>query len=280
MPLSLPDAKPFYIDFSDDYYYRITRAGSLYEKLEALLAITSTESRFFRIDDFADSAARFSINYYRFFRDEVVKLLSGVIRNDPSLYAATFDAENRYVPTPVVDLNVWGDVNAPLPPYMLPNAIHVATPVNKTVRYWALTLALSRLGSTWDTTLDFQNFLAIGVKGADDDFVFAPGTTVTEYAHPETGIIYRAPANTGGARANIGKEIIDELIVLTGTAGTPGTIPLSYGSFSNGTLLPNWHTAKKAVDDAHGGRQPGPPTRTRCRRSTSSSSCSPTASTW
>jgi hypothetical protein len=250
VPLSLPDAKPFYIDFSDDYYYRITRAGSLYEKLEALLSITSTESRFFRIDDFADSAARFSINYYRFFRDEVVKLLSGVIRNDPSLYAATFDAERRYQPMPVIDLNVWGDVDAPTPPYMQPNAVHISTPVNKTVRYWALLLALSRLGSTWDTTLDFQNFLAIGVKGADDDFVFAPGTVVTEYAHPESGIIYRAPANTGGARANIGKELIDELIVLTGTAGTPGTIPLSYGSFSNGTLLPNWYTAKKAVDDA------------------------------
>ena len=80
--------------------------------------------------------------------------------------------------------------------------------------------------------------------------MFAPGTTVTEYAHPETGLIYRAPANTGGARANIGKELIDELIVLTGTAGTPGTIPLSYGSFTDGSLLPNWHTAKKAVDDA------------------------------
>ncbi len=256
VPLSLPDAKPFYIDFSDDYYYRITRAGSLYEKLEALLAITSTESRFFRIDDFADSAARFSINYYRFFRDEVVKLLSGVIRNEPSLYAATFDNEKHYVPTPVVDLSVWGAVNAPMPSYMQPNAVHVATPVNKTVRYWALLLSLSRLGSTWDTTLDFQNFLAIGVKGADDDFQLASGTTVAEYAHPETGVIYRAPANTGGARANIGKEIIDELAVLTGpppVAGVPytaGTIPLSFGSYTDGSPLPNWYTAKKAVDDA------------------------------
>ena len=280
VPLSLPDAKPFYIDFSDDYYYRITRAGSLYEKLEALLAITSTESRFFRIDDFADSAARFSINYYRFFRDEVVKLLSGVIRNEPSLYAATIDAEKRYVPTPVVDLNVWGAVNAPMPAYMQPNAIHVATPVNKTVRYWALMLSLSRLGSTWDTTLDFQNFLAIGVKGADDDFVFAPGTTVAEYAHPETGIIYRAPANTGGARANIGKEIIDELTVLTGTAGTAGTHPVVLSAASPTALRcptgtrprRRWTTRRRPATRR--------PTRTRCRRSTSSSSCSPTASTW
>jgi hypothetical protein len=251
--LTLPDAKPFYIDFSDDYYYRITRAGSLYEKLEALLAITSTESRFFRIDDFADQAARFSINYYRFFRDEVVKLLSGVIRNDPALYAATFDAENRLVPTPVVDLNVWGDVDAPTPPYMLPNAVHVATPVNKTVRYWALLLSLARLGSTWDTTLDFHNFLAIGIKGGDDDFQLAPGTPVAEYAHPETGVIYRAPANTAGARVNIGKEIVDELNVITGTAGATGTIPVAYGSYTDGTPLPNWYTAKKAMDDALAG---------------------------
>ena len=50
----VPDAKPYYIDFSDDYYYRITRAGSLYEKLAALQALTNTQARFFRVDSFAD----------------------------------------------------------------------------------------------------------------------------------------------------------------------------------------------------------------------------------
>jgi hypothetical protein len=248
--IGVPDAKPFYIAFSDDFYYQITRAGGLYEKRQALNALTSTESRFFRIDDLSDVAARSSINYYRFFRDEMVRLLSGVIRNEPSLYAATLDAENRYTPTPVIDLDVWGDVRAPMPSYMQPGAIHIATPVNKSVRYWALFLALSRLGSTWDTTLDFSNFLAVGVKGADDDFTLAAGTPIAEYTHPETGVIFRAPDNIRGARANIGKELIEELNVLTGTAGTPGTIPLSYGSFSNGALLPNWHTAKAAVDAA------------------------------
>ena len=40
--ISLPDGKPYYIAFSNDYYYRITRAGSLYEKLAALISLTTT----------------------------------------------------------------------------------------------------------------------------------------------------------------------------------------------------------------------------------------------
>ena len=111
LQIGLPDAKPFYIDFSDDYYYQLTRVGSLLEKLQALVALTSTESRFFRVDELSDVAARSSINYYRLFRDEVVKLLSGVIRNDPSNYAATLagtGTTTSYQPTPVVDLETFG----------------------------------------------------------------------------------------------------------------------------------------------------------------------------
>jgi hypothetical protein len=65
MDIGLPDAKPFYINFSDDYYYTFTRVGSLLEKLQALNALTSTESRFFRVDELSDVAARSSINYYQ-----------------------------------------------------------------------------------------------------------------------------------------------------------------------------------------------------------------------
>ena len=76
--------------------------------MQALSALTSTESRFFRVDELSDVAARSSINYYRLFRDEVVKLLSGVIRNDGSDYAATFGgtaANPTYEPMPVVDID-------------------------------------------------------------------------------------------------------------------------------------------------------------------------------
>jgi hypothetical protein len=248
--LALPDAKPFFINFSDDYYYRITRTGSLYEKLMALETLTSTESRFFRVDTFADSN-RYSINFYRVFRDEMVNLLSGVIRADASKYGATMQ-NGKYTPTPVVDPNTYGVVNAPTPSYALPNAVHVDTPVNKTIRYWALLLSLARLGSTWDATLDFQNFLAISQKGADDDFTLGASTPVKEFTHPTSGVVYRAPANNTKP-TNIGADIIDELNMLVGTAGAKGTIPLSYGSFTDGTPLPNWYSAKAALDAASGG---------------------------
>ena len=257
LDIQLPDAKPFYINFSDDYYYTFTRVGSLLEKLQALSALTSTESRFFRVDELSDVAARSSINYYRIFRDEVVKLLSGIIRNDPANYAATFgdDAQNpTFTPMPVIDLSTYGYVNPTTPTYAQSGSVHIQTPVNKSIRYWALLFGLGRLGSSWDFTLDFQNFLAIGVKGADDDFVTNTAGTVIEFTHPETGIVFRATTNGGGAAPNIGRQLVDELNAITGTAGvTNGTIPLSITSYSDGTPVPNWYAAKKTLDDAAAG---------------------------
>jgi hypothetical protein len=254
--LELPDAKPFYINFSDDYYYTFTRVGSLLEKLQALSSLTSTESRFFRVDELSDAAARSSINYYRIFRDQVVNLLSGVIRDDPTSYTAILSgtAPNyTYSPMPVVDLNTYGVLNPPAPPYMQSNAVHVLTPVNKSIRYWALLYGLGRLGSTWDYTLDFQNFLAVAVKGADDDFLTANPNVVYEYTHPETGVVYRATTNTGGTAPNIGYQVLKELTDITGVAGTRGTIPISIGTYTDGTPVPDWYTAKADLDAAAAG---------------------------
>lgn len=255
MDIELPDAKPFYINFSDDYYYTFTRVGSLLEKLQALSALTSTESRFFRVDELSDVAARSSINYYRLFRDEVVKLLSGIIRNDGTAYAATFGgttANPTYSPTPVIDFETFGMVNPPTPPYAQPGAVHILTPVNKSIRYWALLFGLGRLGSSWDFTLDFQNFLAIGVKGADDDFTVAANAAI-EYTHPETGIVFRATTNGNGAAPNIGKQILDELNAITGVKGTRGTVPLNIGAYTDGSAVPDWFSAKADLDVAAAG---------------------------
>ncbi|HTA20468.1 MAG TPA: hypothetical protein VK989_14350, partial [Polyangia bacterium] len=37
---------------------------------------------------------------------------------------------------------------------------------------------------------------------------------------------------------------------ITGTVNVPGTIPLSYGVDQNGNALPDWQTAKAAMDAA------------------------------
>jgi hypothetical protein len=246
MTISLPDGKPYYIDFSDDYYYRITRAGSLYEKLAALIALTSTQSRFFRVDNFADQD-RYSINYYRLFKDQMLNLLSGVIRNDATTYGG-YVSNGIYKPSPVVDPTIFGKATYQMPEYMLPTAKRVDTPVNKTIRYYALGLALAQLDSTWDSTLDFSSYVNVTLKGSSDDVSYAPGTAVTEFADPVSHLVYRA-AQIDPARPGIGVTVLQELNQIVGVPGTEGTLPKKYGT-SGGQPLPDWTTAKAKLEEA------------------------------
>jgi hypothetical protein len=243
--IGLPDAKPFFISLSNDFYYRITQSGSLYDKLEALFTLTSTESRFFRVTD-ADINGRSSINFFREFHDEMLKLLSGVIRNDSTAYGGTI-VNGVYQPSLVVDPRTFGTLGATPTPK---GPVVVDTPVNKTIRYWALLLSLARLGSTWDATLDFQNFLVVTVKGSNDDQAWGSTVAVKEFTHPVTGVIYRAPVY--GGVGNIGSGLLDELTELTGTAGIRGTLSAKWGTYDNQTL-PNWYSAKADLDAAAAG---------------------------
>jgi hypothetical protein len=240
--------KPYFVAFSPDYYYRITRAGSLYEKLAALQALTTTQSRFFRVDTFAD-ANQYSINYYRIFKDQMLNLISGVIRNDPLTYGG-YDNNGVFTATPVVDLNTYGKATYPPPMYMQSTTPRVDTPVNKTIQYWALGFILANLDSTWDYTLDVSNYLAVTVKGAIDDVTYDPGIMVKEFTHPQSGQVYRAPV-LDPTRAAVGTQVIDELNAIAGTKGVTGTIDLKFGAAdAQGTPLPDWQTARANLDAA------------------------------
>jgi hypothetical protein len=265
MNIQIPDGKPYYIDFSDDYYYRITRAGSLYEKLAALATLTSTQAHFYRVDTFAD-ANQYAINFYSVFKDEMLNLLSGVIRNDASSYggflATTGQNTHAYQPTPVVDMTRYGQAKPPMPDYMKPDALRVDTPVNKTIQYFAIGLALMNLDTSWDRTLDISNYLAVTLKGSKDDVTYGPGTTVLEYTHPQSGLTYRAPvvasdsSSTVDLGGGIAAKVVKELNDITGQAGSDptkdpnGTIPLKYGVGFDGKALPDWQTAKWRLDRA------------------------------
>jgi hypothetical protein len=259
MDVQLPDGKPYYINFSTDYYYRITRAGSLYEKLAALIALTSTQAHFYRVDTFAD-ANQYAINYYSTFKNEVLNLLSGVIRDDPSSYGGYVPTAGAtmgvYQPTPVVDLTRYGQAKPPIPDYMQPNALRVSTPVNKTIQYYALGLSLMNLDTSWDQTLDFSNYLAVTVKGSKDDVTYAPTQQVIEYTHPQSGVTYRAPvlatdpSGTVDINGGIASRVIQELIDITGTSGVPARMPKKFGFGLDNQPLPDWYTAKKQLDDA------------------------------
>src|SRR5262249_27522295 len=146
--------------------------------------------RFFRVDNFADQD-KYSINYYRVFKDQMLSLLSSVIRNDPHAYGG-YVQSGQYMPAPVVDPNTYGKVSYPMPAYMQPTTLQVDTPINKTIQYYALGLALARLDTTWDSTLDFSNYANVTVKKSVDNVDYSAETTVVEFTHPQSGIVYRA----------------------------------------------------------------------------------------
>ena len=52
---------------------------------------------------------------------------------------------------------------------------------------------------------------------------------------------------------NIGKQLLDELNEIVGVSGTRGTIPVSIDSYTDGSALPNWYTAKADLDAAAAG---------------------------
>ena len=60
-------------------------------------------------------ANQYSINYYRIFKDQMLNLISGVIRNDPSTLRRLRSTTACYTATPVVDLDTYGKATYPPP---------------------------------------------------------------------------------------------------------------------------------------------------------------------
>jgi hypothetical protein len=254
MTVDVGDGRPYYIDFNDDYYYRITRAGSLYDKMQALIALVNSEARFFRVDTFADAGTdRYLINFYRTFNEQIIDLFTGVILGDPRRFGGVAMG-GKYQPVPVVDPSTYGKVNPTTPAYM--SAPRIATPMSKTVRWYAMLLAMQNYNNTWDSVVNIAHYMRVALKGADDDIDWG-GATVLEFVHPVTQQTFRA-AKVSNERPGITATLVDELNALVGKPGVVGSIPSRFGLAPTNTTLgittphpyADWHSAKAEVDAA------------------------------
>lgn len=233
MTVDVLTGKPFYVTFSDDYYYQITRAGALYDKLEALIALTTSEANFFRIDEFA-SREQYSISYYRIFKDEVLNLLDGVIRNDVSTYGAAVmpgaDTTMGLQPVQVVDTQNYGAANYRGVQVLPDNTPRIKTPVNRTLRDYAILLSLINLNSAWDSTLDSGEFLRISQVGSGDDITVGLGTESKTFTNPLTGQQFKAwkmlsdSPQADRASISTGYNLVSELIDIAGDGANPDTL--------------------------------------------------------
>ncbi len=233
LQVDVGQGKPFYINFSDDYYYRITRAGSLYEKLAALIALTTSEANFFRVDTFADRD-RYSISYYRIFKDEVLNLLDGIIRNDVSNYGGaitlTQDSTMSFRNVPIVDMENYGEANYQGVAVLPANTPRIETPVTRSLRDYAIILSLVNLNSAWDSTLDSGEFLRVAQVGSGDDITVGLSTDSKVFTNPLTGQQFKAwkmmPDNPQSSKASIstGYNLVSELVDIVGDGANPTTL--------------------------------------------------------
>ncbi len=229
-------AKPFYLGFSDDYYYYFTRSGSLYEKDEALYSLTDSDAIFYRLDTYGDRR-NYSINYFRTWREPILALLNGVITNRSNEYGGTIQA-GKYVPPTVIDYNSSGTGLMPTV-----TAPRIAARHNYTTQYNMMYYAMAALNNTLDDSLDVSHYMRVSLKGTSDDIIYdnLPANRLIELTDPRTNTTYRA-AQTDDGRSiafTLLKEAKDYM---------DGTFTAARSAYiatpTNPTAIANWQNAQ------------------------------------
>ena len=181
-----------FLRHSDEYYTTIDYIGTYYDKVEFLFYLMDDSTRFFNVSDLGDSR-RFSINYYRLFRPEIVKLVR-------DLMFSYFDEGANDTFSSVVAPG--GDVR---PPLLIDPARYglgendtegmarIRTPVSYNL-LWLAMLYSSALNTTWfDDQFDFIEYLTVIEEGTGEDRDLIEGRSTERFEHPTTGAIYYAP---------------------------------------------------------------------------------------
>lgn len=202
---------PFWQEYTDDYpYYQIEMLGSYYEKLQAIIALTSTYARFPMV---SDESRAFSLSYYRLFPDEVMRVFGGLIGLELDAISGEMvqdeDGGFSYRPVPIVDPQTYGtSLSRERGPI-------VAPAISLDHRDWALLLGMVFFNSTYDDTVEFREFLQVSVKGSEDDFDYGwvdkeDPEQYVEFVNPSSRKIYRAAASPRSQELSYGYRVVRE----------------------------------------------------------------------
>jgi hypothetical protein len=186
------------IRYNEEYYYSIDYIGSYYDKLNLLYYLSDTSTAFFRVANLGDSRA-FSIGYYRIFRDELLGLMRDMMF--AWLGEETGEAYSSYVlpddknvlPKALVAGEAFGQE-----PERMEGTPQVYAPMGYNMLFQGLALGAVFNTSTYDSELDFDEYIAIAEKGSSDARTYPEGWLVATFAHPDTGVIYEAGQTRDG----------------------------------------------------------------------------------
>ncbi len=204
MNIDLGRGKPNRPEYTDDYYYKVTTAGSVWERIAALEAMTDAGGEIFKQTD-ASAAWEFAnINFYRIFKEEVLDFMTAIILDDTRNLSAgaLIDRPNntmKFYWRPIVPLQ--GDevdFNQMYP--ASENLYPVYSFPSKESLHYALLYGMAFMTSKYDQQLDFAKYLKIMLKGSSEDVGFDqtdPNMRV-EFVEPASRQIYHAVQTTDG----------------------------------------------------------------------------------
>lgn len=213
--IGLDQGRIFESNWDNEYVFQPINIGNYWDKALAIQAMTSSDAFFFR--DFSQETNRgaFSIGYYRIFQDEMLKLFSGLMRDDTSVYAPRLydedgDGQLEVFYQPFLTTGIYGEPLAN-------NGQTLGDPVRPStsfqLRNWAAIFGMINMTSTLDQTLDFATRTRITLTGqigepevnTDPDGDGVDDIEIIEFTDPLTHLSYRSvayddPENTIGYR--------------------------------------------------------------------------------
>ena len=177
--------------YSDDYYWpTIDYIGSFYAKIGILYYLSDTSASFFRVANTADQRF-FSIGYYRVFKKELLTLLRSMMFSwlgveEGESYQPYAMAES-VMPRALVAPEAFGQA-----PSDMVGTPQVKAPMGYNTVFQALLLSTVFNTSSYDSVLDFDEYLTISESGSGDDRTYPDEWAVATFVHPQTGVTYRA----------------------------------------------------------------------------------------
>jgi hypothetical protein len=201
--------RDLWIDFSDDYVYKIDYIGTFYDKTAFIFQLFEPSTSFLRVSDQTDNR-QFSIGYYNGFRDELVNLTKEMMRSylgigrADSHFTFYLDRQNKIVPNLMVDPATFG-VGGQRPTNTRPR---IYSPVPYDLLYNTMIYA-SAFGTTmYDRQLDFIDYLQIGEVGSGDNRRCGESAETISFTNPTTGATFTACQTNDGR--SIAYEILKE----------------------------------------------------------------------
>lgn len=187
IPLGI--GRPYWSDFSDDpIHWQFTTAGAYYERLAALLALTDSSTYVAAVDSLSDSR-RFSLSFYREFKEELVDLFGGIIADDLKPLSGTI-TNRQFQARPLIPMPGFPALDANAKPLVAPNTWNL--------RNYATYFGMALFTSTMDDQMDFTRYTKVALKGSNEDIFRAPGVEVAEATDPFTRYTYVAANTTDG----------------------------------------------------------------------------------